>query len=83
MAREEGRTQSELFREALRFYLTVRPLPVPDLTRPGRIPKEQAWFWTKGWLEGEEKANEAIRQGRIYGPFSTVEELKKASRRSV
>jgi len=83
VAREEGRTQSELFREALRFYLTARPLPIPDLTKPRRIPKGQAWFWTKEWLEGERKANEAIRQGRLYGPFSTIEEFKNASRRPI
>lgn len=83
VAKEEGRTRSELFREALRFYLTARPLPLPDLTKPRRVSKGQAWFWTKEWLEGEKRANEAIRLGWLYGPFSTVEEFKKASRHSI
>ena len=30
------------------------------------IDKEQAWFWTKRWQEGEKEAEEDIRAGRIH-----------------
>ena len=81
VAREEGRTQAGLFREALRFYLAVRPFPVPDLSKkPKRIPRGQAWFWTKEWVEGEQQANEDILKGRFDGPFATVAEMKRATR---
>jgi predicted transcriptional regulator len=81
VAQEEGRTQAELFREALRFYLALRPFPVPHLEKPRKIPKDQAWFWSKEWQKGEQEANEAILKGRLYGPFATPEEIRKAARR--
>ena len=30
------------------------------------VDKEQAWFWTRRWQEGERKAEEDIRAGRIH-----------------
>jgi len=80
VAKEEGRTQAGLFREALRFYLAVRPFPVPQLKKPRRISKDQTWFWTKEWQKGEREANEAILKGRLFGPFSSPEEMRKAAR---
>ncbi|MFQ5796537.1 MAG: AbrB/MazE/SpoVT family DNA-binding domain-containing protein [Candidatus Bipolaricaulia bacterium] len=41
------------------------------------IPKDQAWFWTKEWQAKEREADEAIREGRVHGPFDNVEDLIK------
>ena len=30
------------------------------------VDKEQAWFWSKRWQEGEREAEEDIRSGRIH-----------------
>lgn len=30
------------------------------------IDKEQAWFWTKRWQEGEKEAEADIKAGRVY-----------------
>ena len=30
------------------------------------IDKDQAWFWTKRWQEGERQADEDIKAGRVY-----------------
>ncbi|MEW6233548.1 MAG: AbrB/MazE/SpoVT family DNA-binding domain-containing protein [Chloroflexota bacterium] len=30
------------------------------------VDKEQAWFWTKRWQEGEREAEEDIHAGRIH-----------------
>lgn len=30
-----------------------------------QIPKDQAWFWTKEWQEGEKEAEEDIKAGRV------------------
>ena len=40
-----------------------------------RIPRDQAWFWTKEWQQREREADEDIKQGRLSGPFESVEEL--------
>ena len=36
------------------------------------IDKDQAWFWTKRWQEGERAADEDIKAGRVY-EFQDVE----------
>src|SRR3990170_4541361 len=37
------------------------------------VDKEQAWFWTKRWQEGERKAQEDIHAGRIHS-FDSAKE---------
>ena len=37
------------------------------------IDKDQAWFWTKRWQEGEKQADEDIKAGRMHS-FATMEE---------
>ncbi|MEW6609653.1 MAG: hypothetical protein AB1414_19780 [bacterium] len=41
------------------------------------IDSSQAYFWTKEWQEGERKADKDIKEGRLFGPFDTVEAFKK------
>ena len=38
------------------------------------VDKNQAYFWTKRWQEGEREADEDIRAGRVR-PFNSVEDL--------
>ena len=38
------------------------------------VDKNQAYFWTKRWQEGEREADEDIRAGRVR-TFNSVEEL--------
>jgi AbrB family looped-hinge helix DNA binding protein len=40
------------------------------------VDKNQAYFWTKRWQEGEREAEEDIEAGRVK-TFSSVEELVK------
>ena len=39
------------------------------------IPRNQLWFWTREWQKREKEAEEDIKTGRIYGPFSSGKEL--------
>ncbi len=44
------------------------------------IPADQAYFWTKRWQEGEGRADEDIKAGRVYAYQSAqemVREMKK------
>jgi antitoxin MazE len=41
------------------------------------IDKDQAWFWTKRWQEGEKEADEDIKTGRVHS-FPDVESAIKA-----
>jgi hypothetical protein len=36
------------------------------LTVKRLIDKDQAWFWTERWQEGEKAAEQNIRDGRIH-----------------
>jgi len=38
------------------------------------VDKNQAYFWTKRWQEGEREADEDIRAGRVR-TFNSVEDL--------
>ena len=40
------------------------------------MDKNQAYFWTKRWQEGEREADEDIKAGRVK-TFASVEELIK------
>lgn len=31
------------------------------------VDKEQAWFWTRRWQQGEREAEEDVASGRIHG----------------
>jgi bifunctional DNA-binding transcriptional regulator/antitoxin component of YhaV-PrlF toxin-antitoxin module len=46
------------------------------LTPKKLIDKDQAWFWTKEWQEGEREASEDIAAGRVKA-FESVEDLIK------
>jgi len=39
------------------------------------VDKEQAWFWTKRWQEGEREAEEDIRAGRVHSFDSAKEAI--------
>jgi len=58
-------------------YLQVRETPEGLLLRPIKVvDAAQAWFWTKGWQEGEREAEADIRSGRVKR-FKGVKDLAK------
>ena len=44
----------------------------------GIIDPDQAWWWTEDWQKGEREAQREINEGKFMGPFSTVEQFKRA-----
>jgi AbrB family looped-hinge helix DNA binding protein len=46
--------------------------------KTGLIDPEQTWWWTEQWQKGEREAEKEIREGKLLGPFSTVEHFKNA-----
>jgi len=48
-------------------FLDVRVESGAIMLRPKElVDKEQAWFWTRRWQEGEAEAEEDIRSGRVH-----------------
>jgi len=41
------------------------------------IDKDQAWFWTKEWQEGEREAGRDLKAGKMSGSFDTINKLGK------
>ena len=46
------------------------------------VDKEQAWFWTRRWQEGEREAEEDIRAGRIHSFDSAKEAITLLHKRA-
>ncbi len=46
------------------------------------VDKEQAWFWTRRWQEGEREAEEDIRAGRVHRFDSAKEAVTFLHRRA-
>jgi AbrB family looped-hinge helix DNA binding protein len=44
----------------------------------GLIDRDQAWWWTEEWQKGERAAEKEIGEGKLAGPFSTLEQFKSA-----
>lgn len=42
------------------------------------IDPDQAYFWTPEWQKDEAEASRDIAEGRVIGPFGSVEEFIKA-----
>lgn len=43
-------------------------------------PEDQSWFWTKEWQDKIKEAKDDIANGRVEGPFKTVDELMASLR---
>lgn len=40
------------------------------------IPSGQEWFWTPQWQAGEREASRELKEGRGFGPFESIAEMK-------
>jgi antitoxin MazE len=52
------------------------------LTPIKAINRDEAWFWSKEWQEGERRADEDLKAGR-YTVHDSMEDLVKSLRESV
>ena len=41
------------------------------------IPREQAYFWSRGWQAGEREADEDRKAGRTHGPFQSTKAMRR------
>ena len=51
---------------------TARLLPITTI----KVPRDQAWFWTKEWQDKEREADEDIKAGN-YRDFESMDALMK------
>jgi AbrB family looped-hinge helix DNA binding protein len=51
---------------------TARLLPIKTI----KVPRDQAWFWTKEWQEKERQADEDIAAGN-FRDFESLDALMK------
>ena len=49
------------------------------LTPAATVPKDQLYFWSKRWQEGERRAEEDLAAGRISRPYGPGEADKLAA----
>ena len=65
---EAGRLMRQLNVGPMRFT------PVSSVKRPDNVPKDQEWFWTDEWQQGEQEVDEALARGE-YKEFNSMEEM--------
>jgi AbrB family looped-hinge helix DNA binding protein len=41
------------------------------------VPREDVWFWSPEWQSKEREADADFEAGRVSGPFTTANKLKK------
>jgi len=59
-------------------YMEVEDRNEGILIKPVKvIPSGQEYFYTKEWQQGESEADKDISEGRLSGPFETVNDLIK------
>ena len=59
-------------------YMEVEDKKEGILIKPVRvIPSDQEYFYTKEWQKGESEADKDISEGRLSGPYETVNDLIK------
>ena len=57
-------------------FMEVEPKDNEIVIRPVKmIHLDQEYFYTKEWQEGEAEADKDIAEGRMAGPFSSVNDL--------
>jgi AbrB family looped-hinge helix DNA binding protein len=44
----------------------------------GLIDHDQAWWWSEEWQKDEREAQKEINEGKLMGPFGTVEQFRGA-----
>jgi AbrB family looped-hinge helix DNA binding protein len=48
------------------------------VVKVGLIDHDQAWWWSEEWQKDEREAQKEINEGKLLGPFGTVEQFKTA-----
>ena len=48
------------------------------VVKVGLIDHDQAWWWSEEWQKDEREAQKEINEGKLLGPFGTVEQFKSA-----
>ncbi len=51
--------------------------PATTMWNTRNIEADHAWFLTKEWQEGEREAEKELKDGKMSGPFNTINELRK------
>lgn len=53
----------------------LTPTEAGVAAKVGLIDPEQKWFWLEGWQKRHREAERDVKEGRMRGPFATVEEF--------
>ena len=48
------------------------------VAKVGLIDPDQTWWWTEEWQKSERETQKEINEDKLMGPFSTVEQFKRA-----
>lgn len=75
---KKAKAKIERIKQDLAYSKGLTTGEIEVATKVGLIDKDQAWWWTEEWQKDERAAEKEIREGKLMGPFSTVEQFKNA-----
>ena len=66
----------KIFHVAVGDYMEMEKKEGEIILRPVKLIRpDQEYFYTKAWQKGEAEADKDIAEGRVAGPFSSVNDL--------
>ena len=78
---KKAKTKMEKIKQDLSHSKGLADQEIDVAVKVGLIDPEQTWWWTEEWQKGEREAEKEAREGKLLGPFSTVEQFKSAIER--
>jgi AbrB family looped-hinge helix DNA binding protein len=76
-----GKGKIEKIKQDLAHSKGLSEEEIEVAVKVGLIDKDQTWWWTEEWQKGERVAQKEIAEGKLTGPFSTLEQFKSAIER--
>jgi len=77
---KNARGKMEKIKQDLAHSKGLTDQEIAVAVKVGLIDQDQTWWWTEEWQKGEREAQKEINEGKLMGPFGSVEQLKTAIR---
>jgi AbrB family looped-hinge helix DNA binding protein len=75
---KKAKAKMEKIKQNLAHSKGLAEQEIDVAVKVGLIDPDQTWWWTEEWQKGEREAETEAREGKLFGPFSTVEQFKSA-----
>jgi bifunctional DNA-binding transcriptional regulator/antitoxin component of YhaV-PrlF toxin-antitoxin module len=75
---KKAKAKMEKIKQNLSHSKGLEQEEIDVAAKVGLIDPDQTWWWTEEWQKGEREAQKEINEGKLMGPFNTLEQFKSA-----